>query len=69
MNLSESYIITNRHSFFLLLNADGSDMFAILVIQVWELPVSVIFIVDMLVLTSNSVALKGYISESACLGA
>jgi hypothetical protein len=26
---------------------------------VWEFPVSVIFIVDMLVLTSNAVALKG----------
>jgi len=31
----------------------------ILWLQVWEFPVSVIFIVDMLVLTSNAVALKG----------
>ncbi|VVB06920.1 unnamed protein product [Arabis nemorensis] len=32
-------------------------------LPVWELPISVVFIVDMLVLTSNTVALKGQIFE------
>ena len=36
-------------------------------LQVWEFPVSVIFIVDMLVLTSNAVALKGQILCSVSL--